>query len=387
MNGNNSYNSEILKNLIRFPFFKKELKLPKNKPTKDLNVAYLVKKEVIEKLKKLYGLKNLIDILSKNNVLSDDIDYQNCDMNYPKISEYLNRAYSKYINTIKRYESQGIISFEENEKIISFKKLMYKQSLTYLDDFEIIDQGLAIILDNKFNKSLTLIQVYYLSENNKIFLAINLNQTYFYEIVSINLNGGNIIVEYLIGVINANVINAVINSLVCDFILNLGLQKLINSNQPISIGNNICLILYPINITPNQIINQPQTKNLLNKDNNISNGNIQAMNTPKPMDRHYIILSESTPQKNINILQSYNQALSHIGAQNMKTQTQNKSKQINNNDLIISDRLKVIVLLAISQCYEYPKNKLIKIYLINPEWLEQYKYKDIKSSVSKKKMK
>ena len=137
MNGNNSYNSELLKNLIRFPFFKKELILPKKNSTKDLNFAYLVKKEVIEKLKKIYDLKQLIYILGKNNVINDDIDYQNCDTYYSKISEYLNRDYSKYINTIKRYESQGIISFEENEKIISFKKLVYKQSLTYLDDFEI----------------------------------------------------------------------------------------------------------------------------------------------------------------------------------------------------------------------------------------------------------
>ena len=148
---------------------------------------------------------------------------------------------------IKRYDSQGIITFEDNEKNFSYKYIANQQGLAYLDDFEIIDQGLANILNNKFNKSLTLIQVYYLSENNKIFLAINLNQTYIYEIASINPDGGNIIVEYLIGVINANIINADKNSLICNFILNFGLQKLINSNQPISIGNNICLILYPIN--------------------------------------------------------------------------------------------------------------------------------------------
>ena len=89
----------------------------------------------------------------------------------------------------------------------------------------------------------------YLSENNKIFLAIDLNQTYIYEIVSMNPNGGNIIVEYLIGIINTNVISADINSLICNFILNIGIYKLINSNQPVPIPSiNICLILYPINI-------------------------------------------------------------------------------------------------------------------------------------------
>ena len=48
----------------------------------------------------------------------------------------------------------------------------------YLDDFEIIDQGLDIILSTKFNNSLNLIQVQYLTENNRIFLAINLSTTY-----------------------------------------------------------------------------------------------------------------------------------------------------------------------------------------------------------------
>ena len=315
------YDSELLKNLIRFPFFKKELKLPKTIPTKVLNLAYLVKKEAIEKLKKYYDLKELIEILSKNNVLNDNIDYQNSDANYPKISEYLNRGQAKYINTIKRYESQGTIRFEENEKIFSYKNIPNQQGLIYLDNFEIIDQGLALILDNKFNKSLQLIQVKYLIENNKIFLAINLNQTYMYEIVSMNPNGGNIIVEYLIGVINANIISAETNLLVCNFILNIGIYKLINSNQPVQIpSSNICLILYPINIPIPQNIIKPQPVNVPN--NNANNGINSNTMIPKPMGAN---LKISTPPKNINIsniniLNSYNPTVSNLGVQNMSAQ-------------------------------------------------------------------
>ena len=322
------YDSELLKNLIRFPFFKKELKLPKTIPTKVLNLAYLVKKEAIEKLKKYYDLKELIEILSKNNVLNDNIDYQNSDANYPKISEYLNRGQAKYINTIKRYESQGTIRFEENEKIFSYKNIPNQQGLIYLDNFEIIDQGLALILDNKFNKSLQLIQVKYLIENNKIFLAINLNQTYMYEIVSMNPNGGNIIVEYLIGVINANIISAETNLLVCNFILNIGIYKLINSNQPVQIpSSNICLILYPINITPVQNINPSQLPNVNN--NNINIGINQPAMTQTDMNRNRHILNESTPPKDVNIFKSYNPNSSHLGVQNLNNQAQNKPYLIN----------------------------------------------------------
>ena len=320
-NNQEKYDSELLKHLIRFPFFKKELKLPKTIPTKDLNVGYLVKKEAIEKLKKYYDLKELIEILSKNNVLNDNIDYQNCDANYPKISEYLNRDQAKYINTIERYESQGIIRFEK--KKFSYKNIPNQQGFNYLDDFEIIDQGLALILDNKFNKSLQLIQVKYLSENNKIFLAINLNQTYMYEIVSMNPNGGNIIVEYLIGIINTNVISADINSLICNFILNIGIDKLIKANQPDPIpSSNICLILYPINIPPPQKIIQPQPVNVPN--NNANNGINSNTMIPKPMGAN---LNISTPPKNINILNSYNPTLSNSGVQNMSAQDKNIPQQ------------------------------------------------------------
>ena len=558
------YDSELLKNLIRFPFFKKELKLPKNKLIKVLNIAYLVKKEVIENLIELYELKETINILDNNNLLNG-VEYDNYDIKYPNIIGFLNKKKIDYINKIKGYESQGITTFKENEKKIPFKNLIYQQGLMYLYDFQIIDQGLAIILSNKFNKTLTLIQVNYLSENNKIFLSINLEQTYIYEIVSMNPNGGNIIVEYLIGVINANIINNNLNSLVCNFILNFGVQRLINSNGPIPIGNNNSLILYPINITRVQNINPPHQVKISNT--NINNGINQPVlyQTYINNNRHFLI--ESTPPKEVNISQSFNKNLPHLGTQNMNNQAQNKNQQqpylinrdflkimkqqlnldnnnqvnppshgnptdfqkykidyandkgfayptnfdiinketldkiciylnkvppntyeeiyyiqinegfifmpknsqiTNQNNLIylylgdihqynpyiiikcidnkdrnnkfnsiredqahknfiqnlqyfinkyrlshhlinnqsktpqnpppvngqvnnpntttvqtISDRLKVMLLLAVSQIYDYPENKWIKIYLINPQWLEQYKYKDIKSLVSK----
>ena len=52
-------------------------------------------------------------------------------------------------------------------------------------------------------------------------------------------------------------------------------------------------------------------------------------------------------------------------------------------EYVISDKLKVLILLAISQnVYDY--NKKNEIYLINPEWLKQYNYEKIESLIGNK---
>ena len=43
-----------------------------------------------------------------------------------------------------------------------------------------------------------------------------------------------------------------------------------------------------------------------------------------------------------------------------------------------SDRLKTMILLAVSQIYNYPANQKERVYLMNYKWLEEYKYSDIK---------
>ena len=48
-----------------------------------------------------------------------------------------------------------------------------------------------------------------------------------------------------------------------------------------------------------------------------------------------------------------------------------------------SDRLKTMILLAVSQIYNYPENQKERVYLMNYKWLEEYKYSDIKEKVIK----
>ena len=116
-----------------------------------------------------------------------------------------------------------------------------------------------------------------------------------------------------------------------------------------------------VGFIPTQNINPAQNRQQQSNKNNNSNISI-----------------ESKPKNYINLSQSFNP----------KTTIQKKSDYGNmgssTNDFNISDRLKVMLLLAISRIFDYPENKLIKINLINLQWLEQYKYKDIISLVSKK---
>ena len=56
-------NSQLLKHLIRFPFFKNELVSKKN--LSQINQIYIIKKEIIKTLKEKYFLKELYIIFSK----------------------------------------------------------------------------------------------------------------------------------------------------------------------------------------------------------------------------------------------------------------------------------------------------------------------------------
>ena len=47
-----------------------------------------------------------------------------------------------------------------------------------------------------------------------------------------------------------------------------------------------------------------------------------------------------------------------------------------------SERLKVLILLAVSQMYSDNDNKIHKVFLINPQWLEFYKYSKIQNIVN-----
>ena len=93
---------------------------------------------------------------------------------------------------------------------------------------------------------------------------------------------------------------------------------------------------------------------LIKSNNNINNTNEQK--------------SKRTLNKTVPRIKNY----SGLGKISLKSQ--NKISDI-------SERLKVLLLLAISQKY-VPSNNLEKIYLINPKWAEEYKYKEIKSLIN-----
>ena len=107
---NEVYNSNILMNLIKFAFFKMKLnKLIKSGQNQAFS-AYLINKEVINKLKQIYKAKEIIALLSDSEQLVG-ITYENANQNFPKISKFLNDNKPEYINSFKNLEIKVRIIF------------------------------------------------------------------------------------------------------------------------------------------------------------------------------------------------------------------------------------------------------------------------------------
>ena len=128
-------NSKILEHLIRLPLFKKELKATNKLNQKEK--CFLVKKAVTEKIIGHCDLKNIIKFLDNNKILTNEINYNNYDQFYPKISKYLVEKKSDYINLIKQYKIPEDIKLKENERKFAQKELFDHPKLKYFDDFEI----------------------------------------------------------------------------------------------------------------------------------------------------------------------------------------------------------------------------------------------------------
>ena len=124
---------------------------------------------------------------------------------------------------------------------------------------------------------------FYLTIENKIFLDIIIGQSRIYEIVSLNPNGGDIIVEYLIEFVPNNLNfgdKSLIPSIVQIF-ANKNYQNDILLRNPILIGNNIYLIFHKIYDTNNQI--NPQIPETLNRQiipQQINNGTKENSGLP-----------------------------------------------------------------------------------------------------------
>ena len=337
------YFSQNLMHLIRFPYFKNEL-ISNYSSQNNIKTAYLINNQIYNKFKRIYDLKKLFHILDNENLLNDEITYQNCNDNYFKINDFLNIKKIDYINYLKKYETPGGIIFKGNEIILTHKYINNKPTLKYIDNFEIIDQEFYYFLIQKYGENLFMYKVYYATIEDKIFLIIDYEQTYIYEIVSINPEVGDFIVEYLIEVTIQNIYNSTfynknsLHNLIFKTLFNFGIHKFISMENPIIVTDNVSLKLHPINGIIKQNIKSIKTNQKYNFKSNI-------------------ILNTKT---------------SFIPAHNKMT--------IKNNIINYSDRLKVMILLAISQKYE-PESKIEKVHLINPKWLDEYKFKEINSLI------
>ena len=309
-------------NLIRFAFYKMKLnELIKSGQNKAFS-AYLINKEIINKLKQIYKAKEIITLLSDSHQL-DGFTYENVNKNFPKISKFLNDNKPEYINSFKDLEINGGISFTNTEGNISLKRLNNNQKIIYIEDFEIIDNEFATFLSSKFKDNLNILPIIILPRENKIFAIITYNQNYIYEIVISN-NKNIYKAEYVLEILNNNTITSDkknLNNYILDVFNTYGIQKLIAQKSPFHTGNNIYFDLHPVNGVPE-------------------------------------INNAITPQSSVY------------------------QPPIVQKNYIPSERLKVLALLAVSQLYSFNNNKIHKAFLINPEWLEFYQYNKIQKIVN-----
>ena len=144
-------------------------------------------------------------------------------------------------------------------------------------------------------------------------------------------------------------------------------------------------------ITPEKIIlylKNGTTKEFKNNKNNIIDKS--SFLTETYNINEYTIMNSSQKYqeyKERNFVNNYekyqgaNRTILHNSLFNLSNQYGNQQhiQKINYNS---SERLKILALLAVSQFYSIKENKLRKVFLINPEWLEYYKYSEIKKIVN-----
>ena len=232
------YFSEI-KTLAQIP-----LKL-KNYSKIRFTQAYIVNKEIINKLKRNYNLNGVISYLNNNQQLNE-INYQNFNENYSKISEFLNKNQTNYINKIKQIERQSTNKFNEQEGSLVLKKLN-NNGLKYIDNIEIIDKDFVNYLYQIFNNNIAIYKIDLIKIESKIFLIIYFNRNYIYEISSLNEND-IMTIEYLIEIKKNNMTKDInkLNNYIVNVLLENGIQNLISYGNPINIENRLIFNLLAI---------------------------------------------------------------------------------------------------------------------------------------------
>ena len=244
------YLSYNLMHLIRYHYFKKEIKSAINLSQNQFKSFYLINNQIINNFKQIYDLNQLFIILDKQNLLRE-ITYNNCNDYYNKINDFLNKDKIQYITHLQKHEIPGGIKFKGNEIIFTPKLINNQPNLKYIDNFEIIDQEYSNFLLQKFGENLLMYQAYYATIEGKIILGIDFLETDIFEIVS--LNSENIIVEYLIEIITPSAIKNFsydkksLNNAIFKLISTFGIQKLSSEENPTPVENNVSMKLYPIN--------------------------------------------------------------------------------------------------------------------------------------------
>ena len=264
INSNNDKN-EFIKQLIRFAFFKKELKYLNNLSEKYVVKGYLVKKNLIIKLKKLYNFKSIIESL-ENHKLLEEINYQNFEKKYNNISQFFKKNESN--DDIIKKENKDL-NFNNEEDNLKSNCIDNIQNLKFISDFEIIDQTFSDFLNNIFENNIKIIKVNYAIIGEKILLMINYAQSIIYEIVSL-LSTGKFRVEYLIEIIETDIINNInaLNNCIFKIFLQNNIKTLSSLKNPIKYFPNIIFNIYPVFILNNIKESFPNLKKYLENKNN-----------------------------------------------------------------------------------------------------------------------
>ena len=234
-------NRDFIRHLIKFIFFKKEIQSKTSLFQKGLTKVYAVNRKIILKLLNIFNINEIIRNLNKNKIL-DQITYFNFDKSYFKILTFL------YDNNININIEE--IKLTENERVLAFQNLSDQKNLPYLNDFELVDKSFAVFL-KIYIKGITFRQVNFgIINHNKIFLAIEFGEKFFYEIFHLNKEL-NYIFEYLIKNEKSKFFgeqSALNNSIFSYFrqnqILNFNNNKRKNE---IKLDDNIILNFYQIN--------------------------------------------------------------------------------------------------------------------------------------------
>ena len=188
-------------------------------------------------MKKIYDLDNLITILDNNQILSG-ITYLNFDENYHRISKYLNKNKTDYINSIKKIEIQRNIQFTEDEVSLKPKYLDNQNKLKYFDDFDIIGKKLASFIRQNFN-NITMFLAEFVEIDHLFLIIIENQQQNYFEIT--DFNSYNIFTfYYLIEIVKNNLFRdkVSLNNFIYNVFSKNGIRPLYLKGNPISLENN-----------------------------------------------------------------------------------------------------------------------------------------------------